>query len=218
MRNIKALAAAYLAGSYMSKTAPLMLQENVQGTLPPWAHRGYAHGPARGRRTKEIRTPNTNRFTAKARPGRNDPCSCGSGKKYKKCCLRASEPANPVCNLPTSEMLLSVLTNPEATQYSVKQTAEALLRAGCHPSHVYAYCQTGAFVTTAAARMVRGAIEEPPVLLWYDRALEVFNAATTDEAQAALFAPYDVAFLEIISRKEREENGTTAQPPTDSRV
>jgi uncharacterized protein YecA (UPF0149 family) len=22
----------------------------------------------------------------KARPGRNDPCPCGSGKKYKKCC------------------------------------------------------------------------------------------------------------------------------------
>lgn len=21
-----------------------------------------------------------------AKPGRNDPCSCGSGKKYKKCC------------------------------------------------------------------------------------------------------------------------------------
>lgn len=21
------------------------------------------------------------------KPGRNDPCSCGSGKKYKKCCL-----------------------------------------------------------------------------------------------------------------------------------
>jgi uncharacterized protein YecA (UPF0149 family) len=21
-----------------------------------------------------------------AEPGRNDPCSCGSGKKYKKCC------------------------------------------------------------------------------------------------------------------------------------
>lgn len=24
-------------------------------------------------------------------PGRNEPCSCGSGKKYKKCCLRAAE-------------------------------------------------------------------------------------------------------------------------------
>lgn len=22
----------------------------------------------------------------KPKPGRNDPCSCGSGKKYKKCC------------------------------------------------------------------------------------------------------------------------------------
>lgn len=26
-------------------------------------------------------------ITAQSRPGRNDPCSCGSGKKYKKCCL-----------------------------------------------------------------------------------------------------------------------------------
>ncbi|OYV65112.1 MAG: hypothetical protein B7Z72_12525, partial [Gemmatimonadetes bacterium 21-71-4] len=22
--------------------------------------------------------------------GRNDPCPCGSGKKYKKCCLRST--------------------------------------------------------------------------------------------------------------------------------
>ena len=25
-------------------------------------------------------------------PGRNDPCPCGSGKKYKKCCGRAAGP------------------------------------------------------------------------------------------------------------------------------
>jgi SEC-C motif-containing protein len=25
---------------------------------------------------------------ASAKPGRNDPCPCGSGKKYKQCCLR----------------------------------------------------------------------------------------------------------------------------------
>ncbi|EMZ2628949.1 SEC-C domain-containing protein, partial [Escherichia coli O8:H11] len=24
---------------------------------------------------------------AKNMPGRNDPCPCGSGKKFKKCCL-----------------------------------------------------------------------------------------------------------------------------------
>ena len=25
-------------------------------------------------------------LSAKSEPGRNDPCPCGSGKKYKKCC------------------------------------------------------------------------------------------------------------------------------------
>jgi uncharacterized protein YecA (UPF0149 family) len=27
--------------------------------------------------------------TAVVKPGRNDPCPCGSGRKYKKCCGRA---------------------------------------------------------------------------------------------------------------------------------
>jgi SWIM/SEC-C metal-binding protein len=34
------------------------------------------------------------RFTVRVEPivGRNDPCPCGSGNKYKKCCLRAPAP------------------------------------------------------------------------------------------------------------------------------
>jgi hypothetical protein len=28
---------------------------------------------------------------AAARPGRNDPCHCGSGRKYKHCCLAKDE-------------------------------------------------------------------------------------------------------------------------------
>ena len=32
--------------------------------------------------------PHNNPFRHKQKlPGRNDPCPCGSGKKYKKCCL-----------------------------------------------------------------------------------------------------------------------------------
>ncbi len=27
------------------------------------------------------------------RPGRNDPCPCGSGSKYKKCCIEKDEAA-----------------------------------------------------------------------------------------------------------------------------
>jgi tetratricopeptide (TPR) repeat protein len=30
-------------------------------------------------------------MTTMAKPGRNDPCPCGSGKKYKKCCLPKDE-------------------------------------------------------------------------------------------------------------------------------
>ena len=30
-------------------------------------------------------------MTTMAKPGRNDPCPCGSGKKYKKCCLAKDE-------------------------------------------------------------------------------------------------------------------------------
>ena len=31
--------------------------------------------------------------TSMAKPGRNDPCHCGSGNKYKKCCLAKDEAA-----------------------------------------------------------------------------------------------------------------------------
>jgi len=34
------------------------------------------------------------RAAGKTRPGRNDPCICGSGKKYKKCCGRAGGKSN----------------------------------------------------------------------------------------------------------------------------
>ena len=30
--------------------------------------------------------------------GRNDPCPCGSGKKYKKCCLRKDQAAKQVAS------------------------------------------------------------------------------------------------------------------------
>ncbi|MDH5649596.1 MAG: tetratricopeptide repeat protein, partial [Gammaproteobacteria bacterium] len=34
-----------------------------------------------------------NHLSSTAQPGRNDPCPCGSGKKYKKCCgIRAASP------------------------------------------------------------------------------------------------------------------------------
>lgn len=38
---------------------------------------------------------------ATRRVGRNDPCPCGSGKKFKKCCLfRADSPGNDNAAMP----------------------------------------------------------------------------------------------------------------------
>ena len=41
--------------------------------IPIWIYNGYTK--------KEL-----NSMPKKAKIGRNDPCPCGSGKKYKKCC------------------------------------------------------------------------------------------------------------------------------------
>jgi preprotein translocase subunit SecA len=42
----------------------------------------YQTGPAQAEAPKPVRTG--------AKIGRNDPCPCGSGKKYKKCCGQAA--------------------------------------------------------------------------------------------------------------------------------
>ncbi len=39
--------------------------------------------------------------------GRNDPCYCGSGKKYKRCCLLQPTAEAPVSDLSPSELVLA---------------------------------------------------------------------------------------------------------------
>ena len=52
---------------------------------------------------------------AAASVGRNDPCPCGSGKKYKKCCLGKDETAPPHVEEPTG---------PSAEDNAARQFAE----------------------------------------------------------------------------------------------
>jgi tetratricopeptide (TPR) repeat protein len=42
-------------------------------------------------------------MTVMAKPGRNDPCPCGSGKKYKRCCLAKDEDAKRAALADTSQ-------------------------------------------------------------------------------------------------------------------
>ncbi|WP_197035529.1 SEC-C metal-binding domain-containing protein [Paenibacillus sp. UNC451MF] len=57
-----------------------------------WALKGYTPhqlSPAAESATAEVSAkPNIIEFAAKTKVGRNDPCPCGSGKKFKKCCGR----------------------------------------------------------------------------------------------------------------------------------
>ena len=55
-------------------------------TLPQWD--GVLPEERRREITKEFRSAKV--FKNDAVVGRNDPCPCGSGKKYKKCCGQAS--------------------------------------------------------------------------------------------------------------------------------
>jgi uncharacterized protein len=53
---------------FVRELANLWRRQTLEGRVP---HTGTGAGPAR-----------------RTRIGRNDPCPCGSGKKYKQCCLR----------------------------------------------------------------------------------------------------------------------------------
>src|ERR1700678_3519525 len=58
---------------------------------------------------------------ATAKPGRNEPCTCGSGRKYKFCCAVAGLAAGKEAAIPAA---------PAVSSHGVVQAAANLLRAG----------------------------------------------------------------------------------------
>ena len=73
------------------------VKKQKEGKLSELARRGMTKeeieaeekllAEAKEQRAKE---PDKYRLKAEQGVGRNDPCPCGSGKKYKKCCGRSS--------------------------------------------------------------------------------------------------------------------------------
>ncbi|MFO7583701.1 MAG: SEC-C metal-binding domain-containing protein, partial [Anaerolineales bacterium] len=59
------------------------------------AHGCGGHQAALGRKLFRVRN-------ARVQPGRNDPCPCGSGKKYKKCCGASGAGSSAVRRQPVS--------------------------------------------------------------------------------------------------------------------
>lgn len=51
---------------------------------------GHVHGPGCNHDHDHHHAPMAPVVRGHRKVGRNDPCPCGSGKKYKKCCLNAA--------------------------------------------------------------------------------------------------------------------------------
>lgn len=62
-------------------------------------------------------------------PGRNDPCHCGSGKKYKKCCEAKDEKARGEA-LAAEQAALPDTLDPEEAKREKKRADEAARREG----------------------------------------------------------------------------------------
>lgn len=96
----------------------------------------------------------------KVTPGRNDPCPCGSGKKYKKCCLYAANPHMrqrtlpvPKANVADSRTSPIVVCPEEKASFTLEHVLEALRKAGVKECYIYAAQQTGRFIKPEARAM-----------------------------------------------------------------
>lgn len=56
-----------------------------------WRNKGYTNAELQALGFNVTNGSGLNSITKKTKIGRNDPCPCGSGKKYKKCCLNAAK-------------------------------------------------------------------------------------------------------------------------------
>ncbi|NBC71023.1 hypothetical protein GT003_18645 [Paenibacillus sacheonensis] len=74
-----------LSKKQLNEIVPIIIQ--VRNTTRMWSNRGYTPAelspdPVRSADGKVVQFP-----VESSKIGRNEPCPCGSGKKYKKCCL-----------------------------------------------------------------------------------------------------------------------------------
>lgn len=132
----------------------------------------------------------------KVRISRNDPCPCGSGRKFKKCCLAmqqgnyehkrdpAKQPrlrgtqANSVVIDDAVVQAAAAATQPPAGKNA---TATAMLRAKVSERIVWAYLETGFYITDS------NKLAHPPErLAAWEAALTSYDNATPEERKIML--------------------------------
>jgi Tfp pilus assembly protein PilF len=94
-------------------------------------------------------------------PGRNDPCPCGSGKKYKQCCLTLERVAPPTPQASDAAVHLAMRTAWQAKQQGNLQQAQAI----CQRILSVAADQPDALNLVGAIALEDGDIEKAVALL-----------------------------------------------------
>lgn len=149
---------------------------------------GLSRVPSTAVKPKQLILPG-----GKKAPGRNDPCPCGSGVKFKKCCRPKLKPkprrrARPSALRPKEKPYIAGATVEEVSQNieppAPRQiTARAMLRAGVDERVVWAYLETGLFITEA-----NKAACQPENIEKWDVACQAYDEATPEE-RAILAVP-----------------------------
>lgn len=126
-------------------------------------------------------------------PGRNDPCPCGSGKKYKKCCLGKTTQA-PAPKAP--EVVEPRFFSPVSSYYTQAALAEALKPGGMVSIHPYVLIKL-----RDDPRLLETALPEDRSRLRQMWRASKLAAMLTDEIETRLSlmrVPYDRAeFIEL---------------------
>ena len=76
--------------------------------------------------------------------GRNDPCYCGSGVKYKKCC--GAKQLTAIVELAKERLQSRLAEGPRPDPNNRQKTIEAMRQNGMDPAYIHAYEQTGVLV------------------------------------------------------------------------
>lgn len=120
-----------------------------------------------------------------AKPGRNDPCHCGSGNKYKKCCLAKDEAASKA-------QLGSAKTRQELTE----DAARRAVRGAAHLPGIHE------LTTAIAARlgMSEGDLQR------YDQLMDASNAAG-ELVRAGKLDAAEAAARDLLARFPAEHDG-----------
>lgn len=158
--------------------------------------------------------------------GRNDPCPCGSGKKYKKCCLSAGKSPSTVSHPRRFRFEAGSYGGPESCMPSISCLKEigdsrweyhfVLVREAEPSDPGHAYAVAAADLDDAFARRANSNSDEDVALLLKERGyVAVHNFQVVDDNTALTASPeFLAAATKTFQKNVRDSRSTSSSTPS----